>query len=120
MRFGLTGSLLLSPLEGYVLFITADYWHRVPRSFALPSIVYCLPSFLLIRLNTPQSWYLIIDLHGGPSSAVSAIGANATSYAHRNALLKYEFYDSVFGGSYPSDGFAFLNGWVDTILNTSS
>ena len=26
-----------------------------------------------------------------------------------------QFFDEVFGGSYPEDGFDFLNGWVDAI-----
>ncbi|KUJ24620.1 FAD-binding domain-containing protein [Mollisia scopiformis] len=64
-----------------------------------------------------RDWYLIIDLHGGPTSAISKVPDNATSYAHRNALLKYEFYDRVDSGSYPSNGFSFLNGWVSSILN---
>jgi hypothetical protein len=62
-----------------------------------------------------RDWYLIIDLHGGPNSAISKVADNATSYAHRNALLKYEFYDRVDSGSYPSNGFSFLNGWVNSI-----
>lgn len=30
----------------------------------------------------------------------------------------YQFYDRVTTGSYPSDGFSFLDGWVDTITST--
>ncbi|KAH9212692.1 glucooligosaccharide oxidase [Leptodontidium sp. 2 PMI_412] len=74
------------------------------------------------RSNT-RDWYLIIDLHGGPTSAISKVADNATSYAHRNALLKYEFYDRVSSGSYPANGFSFLNGWVASItsaMNTTT
>jgi hypothetical protein len=46
------------------------------------------------------------------------VSPDATSYAHRNALLKYEFYDRVYSGNYPSNGFSFLNGWVETITAT--
>ncbi|KAL2063766.1 hypothetical protein VTL71DRAFT_5571 [Oculimacula yallundae] len=69
------------------------------------------------RTNT-RAWFLIIDLHGGPSSAISKVEDGATAYAHRNALLKYEFYDRVYSGSYPSNGFSFLNGWVSSITST--
>jgi hypothetical protein len=65
-----------------------------------------------------RAWFLIIDLHGGPGSAVTQVPADATSYAHRKALLKYEFYDRVYSGNYPSNGFNFLNGWVETITGT--
>lgn len=57
-------------------------------------------------------------MHGGPSSAVSKVPADATSYAHRNAILKYEFYDRVFTGKYPSDGFSFLDDWVSIITES--
>ncbi|PVH77335.1 Glucooligosaccharide oxidase [Cadophora sp. DSE1049] len=68
------------------------------------------------RSNT-RAWYLIIDLHGGPTSAISKVADNATAYAHRTALLKYEFYDRDYSGSYPANGFSFLNGWVASITN---
>jgi len=58
-------------------------------------------------------------LHGGPTSAISKVADNATAYAHRNALLKYEFYDRDYSGSYPANGFSFLNGWVSSITNAS-
>lgn len=70
-------------------------------------------------LTISQDWYLIINAHGGPTSAISQVPMDATSYAHRNALLKYEFYDRVDSGSYPSNGFSFLNGWVQSALNAS-
>ena len=59
----------------------------------------------------------MIDAHGGPSSAITKVPAGETSYAHRNALLKYEFYDRT-SETYPADGFDFLNGWVATITET--
>jgi hypothetical protein len=46
------------------------------------------------------------------------VPVDATSYVHRSALLKYEFYDRVDNGTYPPDGFSFLNDWVDTITHT--
>ena len=65
-----------------------------------------------------RTWYFLIDLHGGPTSAVSNVSTDATSYAHRRALLKYEFYDVVDNSAtYPAGGTSFLNGFVASILN---
>ena len=58
---------------------------------------------------------MILDCHGGKYSAISKVAANETSYGHRNAIFKMEFYDRVQSGAYPSNGFSFLNGWVDAI-----
>ena len=63
-----------------------------------------------------QSWYVIIDLHGGPSSAITKAGINSTSYAHRNARLKFQFSDIALNGTYPEGGESFLNGWVGNII----
>ncbi|CZS98805.1 related to reticuline oxidase precursor; berberine bridge enzyme [Rhynchosporium agropyri] len=71
------------------------YWHHVLRKHK-------------------RSWYLLIDLHGGPSSAISKVPDGDTSYPHRNALLKYQFHDSS-SGEFPSDGFSVLNGWVESL-----
>ncbi|KAH7336607.1 glucooligosaccharide oxidase [Rhexocercosporidium sp. MPI-PUGE-AT-0058] len=70
--------------------------------------------------SNSRAWFLIIDLHGGPTSAISKVADSATAYAHRNALLKYEFYDRVYSGSYPSNGFSMLNGWVSSITSAMS
>jgi len=74
-----------------------------------------------------RAWYIIIDAYGGKNAYIPKIpnaesGADATSYAHRDKLFLYEFYDRSYFGNYPSDGFSFLNGWVDAFtknLNSS-
>ncbi|KAF2456396.1 berberine and berberine like-domain-containing protein [Lineolata rhizophorae] len=64
-----------------------------------------------------RNWYVIVDLYGGPTSAIGAVGRDATAYAHRAAtLLKMQFYDRVFFGAYPDDGFGFLDGWVAAVV----
>jgi hypothetical protein len=64
-----------------------------------------------------RSWYLLIDMHGGSKSAISAVGADATSYAHRNATFKMQFNDRIFPDSavYTPEMMSFLNGWVAAI-----
>jgi len=68
-------------------------------------------------LNTAKTinrdWYIIVDMHGGKNSYISSIPQNATSYFHRESLFLYALYDRVNFGTYPSNGFSFLNGWVD-------
>ena len=66
--------------------------------------------------QTTRNWYIQIDAHGGKNGAIPQVAADATSYAHRNFTFLYQFYDGVFGGSsYPSTGFAFLEGFVGNV-----
>ncbi|KAF3033961.1 hypothetical protein E8E12_002777 [Didymella heteroderae] len=73
--------------------------------------------------NTARSigrpYYLLIDMHGGSSSAISQVAADATSYAHRNAVFKMQFYDIAWGGSYNANWYSFLNNWVKAITDAS-
>ncbi len=68
------------------------------------------------RYNSRQ-WYIIIDMYGGKNAFIQASSAPSMSYAHRDKLFLYEFYDRVGFGSYPSNGFSFLNGWVDAFTH---
>jgi hypothetical protein len=46
--------------------------------------------------------------------------ANATSFAYRDPvqnLFLYQFYDRTMWGSYPSDGFSFLDDWVKSFTD---
>ena len=58
-----------------------------------------------------------MDVHGGRNSAVSRVSNDETAYAHRDKLFLIQFYDRVFNGGYPNNGFDFLNNWVDTIID---
>ena len=55
---------------------------------------------------------------GGANSAIAKVAANATSYAHRDKLFLYQFYDRVFSGSYPSNGFPFLQNFISSATST--
>lgn len=94
-----------------------DYWYdealQVNRVSYKQSQIYSI-----LKINRKfQDWFMIIDLHGGPSSAVSSVRKDETSYPHRDAILKCQFYDRINGKPYPEDGFEFLNGWVDAITS---
>ncbi|KAI8246606.1 hypothetical protein K4K55_005897 [Colletotrichum sp. SAR 10_96] len=59
-----------------------------------------------------RDWWVQVDLHGGKNSAITAIPANSSAYAHRDKLLLYQFYDRVdLSATYPEDGFSFLQGF---------
>lgn len=94
-------SLVTPALPTNVLQNVANYWVQKARS-------------------TNRDWFIIIDLYGGPNSAITKVPNNATSYPYRdpnNHLFLYEFYDRVSSGSYPSNGFSFLDGWVKTFTD---
>ncbi|KAL2157306.1 hypothetical protein VTH06DRAFT_6244 [Thermothelomyces fergusii] len=89
-------SLVTPALPQDVLQSVADYWIQKARTVW-------------------RSWYIIIDLYGGPNSAVTKVSPEAGSYAFRDPvkhLFLYQLYDRSFG-AYPADGFSFLDGWVD-------
>jgi hypothetical protein len=83
-----------------VLQKVADYWMKEAKSIT-------------------RSWYIMIDMFGGANSAVTKVPADETSFAYRDPnqhLFLYQFYDRSFG-SYPANGFSFLDGWVKTFTD---
>jgi len=62
-----------------------------------------------------RDWYVQIDVHGGKDNAVGKVPVNATSYAHRDFLFMFNWYDRVDTGMYPSDGFSFLQTFVKNV-----
>ncbi|KAK4200493.1 putative oxidase [Triangularia verruculosa] len=94
-------SLVTPALPNSVLQNVANYWVQKARS-------------------NSREWFIIIDLYGGANSAITKVTNNATAYAFRdpnNHLFLYEFYDRVMTGSYPSNGFEFLDGWVKSFTD---
>lgn len=67
--------------------------------------------------QTSHSWWIQIDFHGGAHSAVTSVPANAASYAHRDKLLLFQFYDSAYG-TFPAGGQSFLKGFVSNVTST--
>lgn len=41
---------------------------------------------------TSQGWYAVINLHGGPSSAVTSVPASSSAYTHRDSLWVFQHY----------------------------
>ena len=92
--------MVTSALPTDVLKNVADYWVKEARS-------------------NRRSWYIIIDMYGGANSAITKVPVDATSFAYRDPerdLFLYQFYDTAWG-TYPPEGFDFLNGWVETFTD---
>jgi len=68
-------------------------------------------SFLLGRIASNGVGDVV---YGG---AVATQGADATSFAHRDAILSFQLYASAqnLNGAYPSDGISFVNGMLNAL-----
>lgn len=66
---------------------------------------------------TSRIWWFQLDLHGGKNAYIPSADPSLSSYAHRDKLYIIQFYDRNFFGTYPADGFSFLDNWVS---NTTS
>lgn len=65
-----------------------------------------------------RDWYVQVDVHGGKNSAIPTVSTDSTSYAHRDYLFMYQFYDRVDRGAYPDDGFPFLQSFVGNLTSS--
>ncbi|KAF4968656.1 hypothetical protein FZEAL_10353 [Fusarium zealandicum] len=66
-----------------------------------------------------HSWYLLLDLYGGPNSAVSDKAPSDTAYVHRDKLLLYQFSDrGSSNGEYPEEGFNLLKGFQGSVTSS--
>ncbi|EFX03636.1 glucooligosaccharide oxidase [Grosmannia clavigera kw1407] len=60
-----------------------------------------------------RPWFIIIDMFGGKNGYITNTPVSETSFAHRDKLYLYNFYDRVDSGTYPEDGFGFVKGWTE-------
>ncbi|KAF4120791.1 FAD/FMN-containing dehydrogenase [Geosmithia morbida] len=72
--------------------------------------------------DSSHSWFLQMDAIGGSTSAVSAVGNDATAYPHRDKVLLFQLYDFMADSSrpYSDSGFAFVDGVRDSITGSLS
>ncbi|TFK45079.1 glucooligosaccharide oxidase [Crucibulum laeve] len=71
--------------------------------------------------NANTGWFVQAELYGGSNSAVNAVGADATAYAHRSSMFTFQFYSYSFNSNppYPATGLTFLDGMVNSLINNS-
>ncbi|KAK6441720.1 hypothetical protein LTR95_002053 [Oleoguttula sp. CCFEE 5521] len=86
-------SLMLKGLNGTAAKNFVNYWYNVGPT-------------------NRRGWWFQLDLHGGAFSGVTNGDHSLSSYAHRDKLYLIQFYDQVYSGSYPSDGYPFLDNFV--------
>jgi hypothetical protein len=63
--------------------------------------------FTGIQIGPSRNWWIQMDLHGGPNSAISKVALANTAYAQRDKLLLFQLYDRA-SSSYPVNGFSTL------------
>ncbi|KAK3952252.1 glucooligosaccharide oxidase [Pseudoneurospora amorphoporcata] len=108
-----------NPLPGRNLLLQISRHHRPP--LRRPKL--CRNYWINTTKRVSRNWFLIMDMHGGPNSAITSWTTNSanytSSYAYRapEYLFLYELYDGANYGSYPSNGFGFLDGWVKSFTD---
>lgn len=89
-------SLTLKELSGDSLSKFVQYWNDTALKF------------------TEGGWFVQLDLHGGPTSAISDVSNSATAYAHRDKAFLvqlYHYHDN--DRLYPPGGIELLRRWID-------
>ncbi|KAF9460062.1 glucooligosaccharide oxidase [Collybia nuda] len=71
--------------------------------------------------DSKTEWFVQVELYGGKNSAINAVPADATAFAHRSSTFTIQFYASSPGMQppYPQYGFTFLDGIVNSITSNS-
>lgn len=61
----------------------------------------------------PGSWFIQLDLHGGPTSAVAAVPNSDSAYAHRDKAFLIQLYHYIGNETpYPPEAISLMRGWV--------
>lgn len=90
-------SLTLKDLMGESLYNFVHYWQNEAIGFQ------------------PGGWFIQLDLHGGPTSAISSVPNSATAYAHRDKAFLIQLYHHGDNEKpYPPEAISMLKGWINT------
>lgn len=65
-----------------------------------------------------HTWYLLIDLFGGPNSAIANNTSINSAFPHRDKLLLYQFSDRGNYAQYAKNGFALLKGFRESVTKS--
>lgn len=65
----------------------------------------------------PSSWFSIINLYGGPGSAINSRDTTFSSYSDRSSLWVFQNYGFTSGGALPSATIGFIDGMNNAIEN---
>ncbi|KAJ4393976.1 hypothetical protein N0V93_003193 [Gnomoniopsis smithogilvyi] len=90
-------SLTLQDLKGESLYNFVHFWHSKAINFH------------------PGGWFIQLDLHGGPTSAISSVPSSATAYAHRDKRFLIQLYHYADNERpYPPEAISMLKAWIET------
>jgi len=66
-------------------------------------------------------WFVQLELYGGKNSAINAVPADATAFAHRSSTFTIQFYASAPGKvpPYPEYGFKFMDDVVKSLTDNN-
>ncbi len=53
----------------------------------------CMNYWYNTARSNSRSWYVIIDMYGGKNAYIPTIASSSRSYAYRDKLFLFEFYD---------------------------
>ncbi|KAF5676574.1 glucooligosaccharide oxidase [Fusarium heterosporum] len=82
-----------------------------------------LISAMFLNINDTSArhpWDIVIEMHGGPNSAVSQVDSPATAYVHRDKVLLWQLSDSSEQDSLPRESFAMLKKFMNSVTRSLS
>ncbi|KAH9917719.1 uncharacterized protein B0H18DRAFT_1123430 [Fomitopsis serialis] len=113
------------PLASTPTSIAANHDSHYTKSLTTPSdmpmsqeAITALASWMSAEgWRTKTYWFVQLELYGGNGSQIDAMLSNATAYANRNALwiLQLRASSPTHLPPYPEEGFAFVDGLVNSI-----
>ncbi|KAL1750598.1 hypothetical protein FB107DRAFT_294490 [Schizophyllum commune] len=71
-------------------------------------------------VTSDVSWFVEIELYGGTGSAINTVAANKTAFPHRDKVFTMQLAALSPNDQppYPDDGFSFLDGLVDVVIES--
>ncbi|TRM58834.1 hypothetical protein BD626DRAFT_611109 [Schizophyllum amplum] len=68
--------------------------------------------------DTELGWFVEIEMYGGANSAVNLVPVETASFAHRDKLFNLQLYayEPVTESLYPDDGFSFVDGMANSVI----
>ncbi|KAK1219137.1 hypothetical protein PQX77_018156 [Marasmius sp. AFHP31] len=68
--------------------------------------------------RSDTSWFMQIELYGGPNSKVNAVPVDESAFVRRDTLFTWQLYASSSNNEppYPEEGFTFVDGAVNSIV----
>ncbi|KAM0250270.1 hypothetical protein ACHAP5_002329 [Fusarium lateritium] len=105
------------PYDQHTTFYSTSLMTKALKRSQVRSLV----SALFSNARDPDArhtWYLLIDLFGGPNSAIANNTSINSAFPHRDKLLLYQFSDRGNYAEYAKNGFALLKGLRESVTKS--